>query len=145
MKIRASITNYYDKLFNDGAQYYSYNGTLDMWAGNPTKDRKVLKYMHSLKKRKAQSGETANSVRAITREDMMALYDHCTKTGTAVSIRQFAIYVFAFLGLLRIDEALTLQLINVEYNDRYITLTLDHRKDAPGGSKLNIIWGLSIC
>jgi len=135
MKIRSCITGFYENLTDEITENYAYNEQLGRWVGNPSKAKIVTQYIHSLKKRKALAGVKPNSVRAITQDDLMSFYDRCKKNGDVVSTRQFCIYVFAFITLLRSDEALSLWLTNVEYsNDRYITLTLDKRKDAPGGN-----------
>lgn len=137
MKIRTCIARYYDNISDDTPKHYSYSHQLGQWVGNPAKARKVTQYMRSLQKRKAKAGETPNSVRCIRTEDLKALHARCKKSPNAVNTRQCAIYIFAFLALLRIDEALGLQLTNIEYRDQYITLTLDHRKDAQGGGKVS--------
>jgi len=94
MKIRTSITNYYDSIFNDAAQYFCYSPQLDKWVGNPSKDRKVSQYMRSLKRRKALVGETAKSARAITCEDMKALYSRCITINNNNSARQYVCIFF---------------------------------------------------
>jgi hypothetical protein len=134
MTIRTCIIRYYDNLSDGDAEYYSYSPQLDQWFGNPAKAKKVRQYMRSLKVRKAKSGETPNSVQSVTVEDLKALHTRCMRVKSTVSARQYAIYIFTFLALLRIDEALGLQLSNIEYRDEYITLTLDNRKDEQGGS-----------
>jgi len=135
MKIRSCISSFYESLTNEIIENYSYNEQLERWVGNPSRAKIVRKYMNSLQKRKALAGLKPNSVRAIMQEDLMSFYDRCKKNNDVVSIRQFCIYVFAFIALLRIEEALNLRLTNIEYsNDRYITLTLNKRKNAPGGN-----------
>jgi len=137
MKIRAAITSYYDGLTNEVVENYTYDEQLDRWIGNPSKAKKVTQYMNSLKKRKVQAGTSPNSMRAIRREDLMSFYNRCRriKNNNVISTRQFCIYVFAFVALLRSEEVLGLRLTNIEFsNEQYITLTLDKRKDAPGGN-----------
>src|SRR4051812_32560518 len=49
------------------------------------------------------------------------------------------IYIFAFLALLRSDEALNLNRTSIEYRDEHLTLTLDHRKNAQDGNVMPFI------
>src|SRR4051794_35241344 len=113
MKICASLASYYDGLVDDTPQNYTYDSQRGAWIGNPSKAKKVVQYMKSLNKRKAKAGVKAKSVRAITQEDIMAFYARCVRIDTAVSAHQYCIYVFAFLALLRIEEALSLQLTSI--------------------------------
>src|SRR3954463_6183073 len=65
MKIRAAITNYYDSLFEDSPSHFGYDEQRGQWVGNPSKSIKVMNYMTSLKKRKAQTSEQAKTMRVI--------------------------------------------------------------------------------
>lgn len=133
MKIRACITGYYDGTSDCVISGYSFDREHDQWVGNPSRARVVMQYMRSLKKRKARTGERTKRMCAVTVEIMQALYRRRMRKDTAVCIRQYCIYLFAFLALLRSDEVLNLQVNNIQFSERYITLTLDHRKDAQGG------------
>src|SRR3954464_6793324 len=98
-------------------------------AGLATRPRP--RQLYSLRKRKAQSGVKPKSVRAITKENMKNLFDRKHDDGmtrilsnTPVAVRQYCIYLFSFLALLRIDEALSLELTNIEYSPQYLVLSL---------------------
>ena len=113
--------------------------------------------MKSLKNRKAQSGESAESVRALLPSDMKKLWQLCKKGGKAgaqqyVSISLLflifkgnaytqigytqCIYIWSYLCLLRADEALKINIEHIEFAEeeyQSVTLTLDFRKKHQGG------------
>ena len=97
---------FYKSLTNEVTENYAYNEQLGRWIGNPSKAKIVTQYIHSLKKRKARAGVKPNSVRAITQEDLMSFYERYKKNKDAVNTRQFCIYIFSFISLLRSGEAL---------------------------------------
>jgi len=68
----------------------------------------------------------------ITQDDMKALYSRVEKSNDPIGARQYCVYLFSFLVMLRIKEVLSLKFTDVKYSENYITLTLRLRKDAHG-------------
>ncbi|KAJ7583766.1 hypothetical protein C8J56DRAFT_711770, partial [Mycena floridula] len=112
------------------------------WRGLPTRSRKVSEYMVGLEKTKAKAGEVSQSARALTLENMHQLYDTCiarqgmTVAETQAGIICYTAYLFAWLMMLRIDEALSLRFesINKIPGERtYFEVKLGTRKTAQSG------------
>ncbi|KAF8548425.1 hypothetical protein OG21DRAFT_1365901, partial [Imleria badia] len=82
-------------------------------SGLPTCARVVSEFMIGLEKMKARSGEVSQSARALMLEDVYRLYDHCvgqdmsSKAEKRRGIVRYTVYLFAWIMILRIDEALS--------------------------------------
>jgi integrase len=125
--------------------------------GNPSGAAYVGRYMRSLRRRKTKSGEAPTSAKALTPDDMRALYNFCQGKGNygarqwvciyakqrsfngTDSILSQLMYVLAYLCLLRADEALRIDMRHIEYpfgQGQKMTLTLDFRKTHQEGGKI---------
>ncbi|RUS27056.1 hypothetical protein BC938DRAFT_483767, partial [Jimgerdemannia flammicorona] len=139
LAIQSAITRYYN-INGRRKAIFEYDETQQKWVGNPTQSEDVRRYIRSLRRRKARRGEAAESVRALTPNDMNDLYTYCQQEGV-IGARQYCAYLFAYLCLLRGDEVLNIQWTHIEFRKRYITLTLNFRKTAQGGGiKPFILW-----
>ncbi|KAF8549923.1 hypothetical protein OG21DRAFT_1382988, partial [Imleria badia] len=89
-------------------------------SGLPTCARVVSEFMIGLEKMKARSGEVSQSARALMLEDVYRLYDHCvgqdmsSKAEKRRGIVRYTVYLFAWIMILRIDEALSLTFENID-------------------------------
>ncbi|KAJ8580610.1 hypothetical protein M405DRAFT_34173 [Rhizopogon salebrosus TDB-379] len=76
--------------------------------------------MIGLEKMKARSGEVSQSARALLREDMHRLHQHCMHSPNSMpeeirwEVVRYTAYLFAWLMLLRIEEVVTLEFTSVE-------------------------------
>ncbi|KAE9383034.1 hypothetical protein BT96DRAFT_1041444 [Gymnopus androsaceus JB14] len=90
------------------------------WLGLPTRSRKVVEFMTGLEKQKAKDGDVSQSARALTVDDMHRLYDHLIAhpnldaAARRSGIIRYAAYLFAWLLMLRIDEALSLRFESID-------------------------------
>ncbi|PPR00572.1 hypothetical protein CVT24_005457 [Panaeolus cyanescens] len=154
-KMRAAMTYTFGRVYGLGKQAWSEQQTQDgglLTAGNPSVSELVSRYMLSLHRRKVQKGDISTSARAIDVGILERLYDYNFpiikragnyqpgsrrpehKSGihewggpTARCALQ-AIYLLAFLCLLRIDEVLKIQADQIDVDGDKITLTLWYRK-----------------
>ncbi|RUS32950.1 hypothetical protein BC938DRAFT_473715, partial [Jimgerdemannia flammicorona] len=136
LAIQSAITRYYN-INGRRKAIFEYDETQQKWVGNPTQSEDVRRYIRSLRQRKARRGEAAESVRALTPNDMDELYTYCQQEGV-IGARQYCAYMFAYLCLLRGDEVLNIQWTHIEFRKRYITLTLNFRKTAQSGGRLSL-------
>jgi len=87
MAIRSAVSRHYSEVTRCSDQQFHFDSLQNKWVGNPSLSREVSRYMRSLRKRKAQKGEAAESVRALKPEDMKELYNYCKNNG-AIGARQ---------------------------------------------------------
>ncbi|KAK0435126.1 uncharacterized protein EV420DRAFT_1217721, partial [Desarmillaria tabescens] len=122
-------------------------------SGNPSISQLVSCYMVGLQKRKVAKGETPTSARAIGPDDLLRLYDFNRRPenwdNTKLSAANWcggnmrrllqAVYLVAFTCLLRIDEALKIQVHDLRFYDdeldgtACVSVTLPFRKTNPYG------------
>ncbi|KAK6969681.1 hypothetical protein R3P38DRAFT_2587439, partial [Favolaschia claudopus] len=156
-KMRAACTYGYGRLHGLGSvpwQKSEYSGNM---IGNPSISEDVSIYMVSLRKKKVRNGEVATSARAITPDVLAALYHFNNRPevseikpitrrkrsepvdpnqwgGGRSRLMLHAVYVIAFLCLLRFDEALKIQVHDIRrINDSCFELTLPFRKTSQYG------------
>ncbi|KAF9804531.1 hypothetical protein IEO21_09337 [Rhodonia placenta] len=117
--------------------------------GLPTRFRAVSKFMIGLEKTKAKAGEVSQSAWALSLEDILRLHDHCIAhtdlqpTEQRWGVMRYTAYLFAWLMLLCIEKALTLQFESVDIvpGERcYVDVQLGVRKSAQTGT--NHVWRL---
>ncbi|KAJ6464719.1 DNA breaking-rejoining enzyme [Mycena vulgaris] len=125
--------------------------------GNPSVSEIVSSYMVSLRRRKVQAGETAVSSRAITEDILRSIYDFNTSDrrsaiqpgggyvladswcGPMTRLMIQAASTISFACLLRFDEALRIQLSDIEFlsdkrgNITIVKLMLRSRKTSQFG------------
>ncbi|KAK0462316.1 DNA breaking-rejoining enzyme [Desarmillaria tabescens] len=122
-------------------------------SGNPSISDVVSSYMLGLRKRKVAKGETPTSARAIRPSTLRRLYEYNHKPenwnaspqtpenwcGGNVRRLLQAVYLVTFSCLLRIDEALKIQVHDIEFGIddidgiHYVSITLPFRKNSPFG------------
>ncbi|KAG1833269.1 DNA breaking-rejoining enzyme [Suillus subalutaceus] len=137
-----------------------------LMVGNPSISIKVSSYMCSLRRRKVQAGEVANSARAITSEILLKLYhyNHLPENWTIRAyqpgervrggsgndlsrwgggrVRRLlsAAYTVAFICMLRFDEVLKIQVHDLRVHDTQIVLHLPFRKTHQNGVRALAAW-----
>ncbi|KAI0691883.1 hypothetical protein C8T65DRAFT_541761, partial [Cerioporus squamosus] len=74
MKMRASLSYGYGQSNSRGRQPWRLSDS-GRWIGNPSMSDRVSRYMVSLRRRKARSGQVAMSARAITPDILRRLYE----------------------------------------------------------------------
>ncbi|KAH7903849.1 hypothetical protein BJ138DRAFT_976983, partial [Hygrophoropsis aurantiaca] len=145
---RAAITQWYWMVQpNESVSEWQVDETAGVCHGLPTRARRVSEFMIGLEKMKAKAGEISQSAHALSLEDMHNLYDHCMGLNPSMAERRkgiiryaclkFAIYLFAWLMLLRIDEALNLRLESIDTipSERsFFDVSLRTRKSAQTGA-----------
>ncbi|KAL1659746.1 hypothetical protein GGF50DRAFT_64647, partial [Schizophyllum commune] len=154
-KLRAGLTYLFGILCSLGTNKWRVDPVTGQPSGNPSISETVSRYMVSLKKRKAQAGETAMSARAITPAIMRRLYIHNRRNYNALDVRMLSqqaktqkddkaarmlqcAYTLANLCLLRFDEVLRIKMQDLAYYQEapgsgYFLLTLPVRKNAQQG------------
>ncbi|KAK7053588.1 DNA breaking-rejoining enzyme [Favolaschia claudopus] len=156
-KMRAACTYGFGRLNGLGSIPWQKSEFSGKMIGNPSISEDVSRYMVSLRKKKVRAGEIATSARAITPEILAALYHYNNlpevreikpvtrrKRTEPVDPNQWgggrsrlmlhAVYVIAFLCLLRFDEALKIQLQDIRrINEHSFELTLPFRKTSQYG------------
>ncbi|KAJ7587229.1 hypothetical protein C8J56DRAFT_765393, partial [Mycena floridula] len=140
---RAALTLWYRHVRpNETVSEWRLEEETGKWRGLPTCSRKVSEYMIGLEKTKAKAGEVSQSARALSLENMHQLYDNCVgRQGMTVAemragIIRYTAYLFAWLMMLRIDEALSLKVesINKIPGERnYFEVKLGTRKTQQSG------------
>ncbi|KAJ7705211.1 DNA breaking-rejoining enzyme [Mycena metata] len=104
-KMRAAASWNFAQVNNQGNEPWRKSDVTGLWTGNPSVSPVVSKYMTSLKRRKVQSGEVANSTRAITPEKKWE--------GPRMRALCWLAYLLAFHCLLRVDEVVNIQVHEV--------------------------------
>ncbi|KAI1782501.1 hypothetical protein LXA43DRAFT_1103924 [Ganoderma leucocontextum] len=149
MRMRAALTYKFGRLSTRGNLEWTM-GEDGKWKGNPSLSLQVSRYMVSLRRRKAQDGETTMSSRAITTSVLRDLHLINSRTehweigasptaaatlGPRARRLLQAAYIVAFLCLLRFDEVLAIKIddLRILDNGNAIELTLPHRKTAQYG------------
>ncbi|KAF8464703.1 hypothetical protein JB92DRAFT_2775027, partial [Gautieria morchelliformis] len=143
VSIRAALTYFYKTLHpEENVTEWRVDRNLATCDGLPTRSPIVSQFMIGLEKTKAAVGETSQSARALTLEDMHSLHQLCLEeNGLSVAERQwgvvrYATYLLAWLLLLRIEEAvhLTFESIDFHPGERcYYDIKLVTRKSAQTG------------
>ncbi len=122
--------------------------------GNPVHSREVADYMTSIKKEDAQSTETKQSL-PMTYNRLSAINRYLESESSRAhfsrteALQLGALFSLAFICMLRIDEALSLKLCDVDFSTNsstemvpYITVHLIFRKtnqaDATAGSRYKL-------
>ncbi|KAJ7783362.1 hypothetical protein B0H16DRAFT_1297282, partial [Mycena metata] len=152
-KMRAAASWNFAQVNNQGNEPWRKSDVTGLWTGNPSVSPVVSKYMTSLKRRKVQSGEVANSTRAITPAILERIYDFMHADGRS-HIQPFGArkekkwegprmralcwlaYLLAFHCLLRVDEVVNIQVHEVRVHDsqpEVIVVTLPFRKTHQNG------------
>ncbi|KAF8179760.1 DNA breaking-rejoining enzyme [Mycena galopus ATCC 62051] len=155
--MRASTTYGFGRLNHLGSLPWQKSEISGKMLGNPSISEDVSRYMVSLRKKKVRAGEVATSARAITPEIIARLYHYNNKPevaeirpvtrrkrdapvdpnewgGGRSRVMLHAVYVIAFLCLLRFDEALKIQLQDIRWiNETSFELTLPFRKTSQYG------------
>ncbi|KAJ7469078.1 DNA breaking-rejoining enzyme [Mycena latifolia] len=155
--MRAAATYGFGRLNGLGSLPWQKSEVSGNMLGNPSISEDVSRYMISLRKKKVRAGEVATSARAITPEIIFNLYHYNNKPevaeikpvrrrnrkdpvdpnewGGGRSRRMLhAVYVIAFLCLLRFDEALKIQLQDIRWlSDTSFELSLPFRKTSQYG------------
>ncbi|KAF8837494.1 hypothetical protein BDN67DRAFT_1013820 [Paxillus ammoniavirescens] len=114
---------------------------IDEATGLPTRARIISEFMLGLEKMKAKSGEVSQSARARMLDNIYQLHHHCIGRDMPEAERRWGIvrytmYLFAWMMVLRIDEALSLAFENIDAiprERRYFDVTMDTRKNAQTG------------
>ncbi|KAJ7107691.1 DNA breaking-rejoining enzyme, partial [Mycena epipterygia] len=156
-KMRAAATYGFGRLNGLGSVAWQKSEVSGKMTGNPSVSEAVARYMVSLRKRKVRGGEVATSARAITPDTILKLHEYnkqpevaeikpikCRKWNEPVDVNQWgggrsrlmlhAVYVISFLCLLRFDEALKIQLQDIQRIDEHtFQLTLPFRKTSQYG------------
>ncbi|KAJ6533268.1 DNA breaking-rejoining enzyme, partial [Mycena sp. CBHHK59/15] len=156
-KMRAAATYGFGRIHGLGSLPWQRSEVTCKMLGNPSVSETVSRYMMSLRKRKVRGGETATSARAITPEILRKLYHYNNKPEVSkikpvkprkrnapVDVNEWgggrsrrllhAVYVIAFLCLLRFDEALKIQAQDIRRIDESTyELTLPFRKTSQYG------------
>ncbi|KAG1837856.1 hypothetical protein DFJ58DRAFT_734145 [Suillus subalutaceus] len=159
-KMRASMTYAFGRLSGLGnLTWHESDIGGGLMVGNPSISIEVSSYMCSLRRRKVQAGEVANSARAITSEILLKLYhyNHLPENWTIRAyqpgervrggsgndlsrwgggrVRRLlsAAYTVAFICMLRFDEVLKIQVHDLRVHDTQIVLHLPFRKTHQNG------------
>ncbi|KAF7982858.1 hypothetical protein HWV62_25838 [Athelia sp. TMB] len=139
---RAALTLWYRSIRPDESSIdWHHDRNSGTCRGLPTRSRLVSEFMVGLEKTKAKAGEVSKSARALSREDMHRLHDLCldpklTAAEQRKGVVRYAVYLMAFLMMLRIEEALSLEFssINKIPGERtYFDVRLVTRKSAQTG------------
>ncbi|KDQ22200.1 hypothetical protein PLEOSDRAFT_1109321 [Pleurotus ostreatus PC15] len=128
---RAALTYWYRTIRPDESiTEWRQDPSSQKWYGLPTRSRRVADFMMGLEKMKARSGEISRSARALMLDDMHRLHDLCFDSinSTPAKLRWgIAVYLFAWLLMLRIEEVLRLEFNSIdmipgerEYFDVYL-------------------------
>ncbi|KIJ49983.1 hypothetical protein M422DRAFT_246354 [Sphaerobolus stellatus SS14] len=120
-KPKAALTFFYKSLHPDESvtEWWVDKSTGDCY-GLPTRSPVVSQFMLGLEKTKAAAGEISQSARALTLEDMQNLHKHClerpdqTLGEYQAGIVRYTVYLFAWLLLLRIEEAVSLKFESID-------------------------------
>lgn len=83
---RSSLSYYYT--MNNYAGTWFHNPRTGESHGNPSSAPLVGRFMRALRRNKVKAGETATSAKALSPDDMQALYDQCQTKGN-YGIRQW--------------------------------------------------------
>ncbi|KAF8585720.1 hypothetical protein K439DRAFT_1660130 [Ramaria rubella] len=126
--------------------------------GLPTHSLTILQFMVGLEKSKAAAGETSQSARALTLEDIHKLYDQCLKSKDITTpecrwgVVQYTIYLLAWLILLCIEEATNLEFERIDFHPGeccYFEVRLRTQKSAQTGVSLTwqmiLTLGYALC
>lgn len=155
-KMRAAATYGFGRIHHLGNAPWRQSEVTGKWVGNPSVSETVSTYMVSLRRRKVRAGETPTSAKAITVEQLQALYEYNTQPqffdlkdydrnnpppadGWKCGARKRRLlnlaYAIAFTCLLRIDEVLRIEHRHIQIrSDRAsLALTLDYRKTSQFG------------
>ncbi|KAF7973323.1 hypothetical protein HWV62_15573 [Athelia sp. TMB] len=140
---RAALTFWYRSVRpNESVSEWRQDMETGKCYGLPTRSRVVSEFMIGLEKTKAKAGETSVSARALELQDMHRLYDHCVANANASveerrqGIVRYCAYLFAFLMVLRIDEAMSLTFESIDIipgEQEYMDVMLGTRKSAQTG------------
>ncbi|KAI3648967.1 hypothetical protein MP228_004987 [Amoeboaphelidium protococcarum] len=120
--VRAALSHAFSKRYNCLQEPYRRNAD-GSWTGNPCLSRDVSNLMKGLKKIAVRKGVIPESVRSITQTDLRNLFERSHSvlrtTGDRVRFsRNYLIYVLSFLCLLRLDEAVRIQMQDIEWMPR---------------------------
>ncbi|KAG1723372.1 uncharacterized protein EDB91DRAFT_1162558 [Suillus paluster] len=166
-KMRASMTYGFGKLKGLGNMPWHESDVGATMVGNPSISVEVSSFMCSLRRRKVQAGEVANSARAITSEILLKLYHHNrlpenwtvqpyqpgerkpaggSRTSDSLDnwgggrVRRLlhAAYTVAFLCMLRFDEVLKIQVHDLRVANNQVVLYLPFRKTHQNGGLCSI-------
>ncbi|KAF7965122.1 hypothetical protein HWV62_45545 [Athelia sp. TMB] len=146
---RAALTLWYRSIRpNESTTDWLCDKDTGICRGLPTRSRLVSEFMVGLEKTKAKAGEVSASARALSDEDMRRLHDLCfnpnqTAAEKRKGVVRYAVYLMAFLMMLRIEEALSLTFssINKIPGERaYFDVKLATRKSAQTG--VQHVWRL---
>ncbi|KAF7306269.1 hypothetical protein MIND_00417800 [Mycena indigotica] len=161
-KMRAAATYGFGRVADLGSRPWEQVETFDAgvrkwrYAGNPSVSESVSRYMVTLRKKKVRAGEVATSARAITPDMLYKLYHYNNQPeiaqinpvtrksrnksnidnwcGGRTRAMLHAVYVLAFLCLLRFDEALKIQHQDIKRLDEHsFEVTLPFRKTSQYG------------
>ena len=159
MKLRAAIAYHYSWDLALGSQAWQEhaNGTC---TGNPSLSQNITRYMKGLQRDKIRAGYSAESARAITSHELARLYE-VNQIDPAITGQEFAnltqkdplrywggykmrkmlqaIYLLAFICLLRAEEVLRIQVEHLRLLDPVkgvVQLTLPFRKTHQHGGEL---------
>ncbi|THH15723.1 hypothetical protein EUX98_g9419 [Antrodiella citrinella] len=141
---RAALTMWYRSIpsrRNERTTEWLYDTVAGVCHGLPTRARAVAEYMVGLEKTKARMGEVSKSARALSLDDMLRLYDHCLRSNQTHAerrwgIMRYAVYLVAFLMVLRMDEALKIThegVENIPGDDENTKISLGPRKTQQNG------------
>ncbi|THH30981.1 hypothetical protein EUX98_g3220 [Antrodiella citrinella] len=141
---RAALTMWYRSIpsrRNERTTEWIQDPVTDVWHGLPTRARAVAEYMIGLEKTKARMGEVSKSARALSLDDMLRLYDHCfrdnqTHAERRWGVMRYAVYLVAFLMVLRMDEALKIAhegVENIPGDDENTKISVGPRKTQQNG------------
>ncbi|KAI0057706.1 hypothetical protein BV25DRAFT_1812085, partial [Artomyces pyxidatus] len=130
-KMRAAISHKFSRELGRGTQPWIENPYRPgMYGGNPSLSFPVSQYMISLRRRKTRQGEAVTSARAVSEDVLRRLFefnhyfaqeefgpvsrkrkatDESMWAGRAVRTMLNAVYIIAFLCLLRFDKALRME------------------------------------
>ncbi|THH15350.1 hypothetical protein EUX98_g9480 [Antrodiella citrinella] len=119
---RAALTMWYRTLpsrRNESTVEWRYDEKTGVCSGLPMRSRAVAEYMVGLEKTKARAGEATQSMRALSLDNIHRLHDHCFRDNQTDAERRwgvmyFAVYLFAFLMVLWMDEALKMMFEGVD-------------------------------
>ncbi|KAG1724756.1 uncharacterized protein EDB91DRAFT_1170028 [Suillus paluster] len=143
-KMRASMTYGFGKLKGLGNMPWHESDVGATMVGNPSISVEVSSFMCSLRRRKVQAGEVANSARAITSEILLKLYHHnrlpenWTVQPYQPGERKPAGGSLAFLCMLRFDEVLKIQVHDLRVANNQVVLYLPFRKTHQNGGLCSI-------
>ncbi|KAJ7218982.1 DNA breaking-rejoining enzyme [Mycena haematopus] len=154
-KMRAAMTYAFGRVHRLGSTPWQESSSTGHMLGNPSVSEIVSSYMVSLRRRKVKAGETQISSRALTPEIIRQIYDHNNSGGRCIvqplgtrspkewctartRLLLHAALTIAFACLLRFEEALRIQMSDIEFRraengKRTVVLTLRSRKTSQFG------------